>query len=103
MVEARGLLSPGSPLSRELETLPPVAGHPLQGLATSDFALAFGGEWTSLFDIQSAFMEDLDKAGKIQPATLARLQKAMETQSGLTRSMAGTFSAPAPRGSMLSG
>jgi len=103
MFEARALLSPGSPLSRELETLPPVAGHPLKGLATSDFALALGGEWTSLFDFQSAFMEDLDKTGKIQPATLARLQKAVETQSGLTRSMAGTFSAPAPRRSMMSG
>jgi hypothetical protein len=103
MVEARALLSPGSPLSRELETLPPVVGHPLKGLATSDFALAFGGEWTALFDFQSAFMEDLDKGGKVQPATLARLQKAMEFQSGLTRSMAAIFSAPAPRGSMMSG
>jgi hypothetical protein len=103
MFEARALLSPGSPLSRELETLPPVAGHPLKGLGASDFALAFGGEWTTLFDFQSALMEDLDKAGKLQPATLARLQKAMESQSGLTRSLAATFSAPAPRGSMLSG
>jgi hypothetical protein len=102
MFEARALLSPGSPLSRELETLP-VAGHPLKGLGTSDFALALGGEWTTLFDFQSALMEDLDKTGKLQPATLARLQKAMETQSGLTRSMAATFSAPAPRGSMMSG
>ena len=103
MFEVRALLSPGSPLSRELETLPPVAGHPLKGLATSDFALAFGGEWTTLFDFQSALMEDLGQTGKIQPATLTRIQKAMETQSSLIRSMAGTFSAPAPRGPMVSG
>lgn len=101
--EARALLSPGSPLSRELETLPPVAGHPLKGLAASDFALALGGEWTALFDFQAAFMEDLGQAGKLQPATVARLRLALETQNHLVRSMAGTFAAPAPRGPMMSG
>jgi hypothetical protein len=99
----RALLSPGSPLGGELAALPPVAGHPLKGLATSDFALALGGEWSGLVDLQSAFLEALDPGGKVQPATLARLQKAMEAQNGLARSVAGTFSAPVPRGSLLSG
>ncbi len=103
MFEAQALLSPGSPLSRELASLTPVAGHPLKGLATSDFALALGGEWSGLVDFQSAFLETLDTAGKVQPATLARLQKALEAQNSLARSVAGTFSAPVPRGSLLSG
>jgi hypothetical protein len=100
---AQALLTKDSTLSRELATLPGLTGHPLKGLAAPEFALAFGGDWTSLLDFQSAVLESLDKTGKVQPATLARAQKAAAALSGMTRSMAGTFSAPAPRGALLSG
>jgi hypothetical protein len=100
---AQALLTKDSPLSLELATLPPVAGHPLQGLAPAEFALALGGDWTALADFQSSFLEGLGAAGKVQPATMARLQKSFDIQRGLTRSMAGTCSAPAPGGSLLSG
>ena len=101
--QAQALLTKDSDLSRELTALPPVVGHPLNGLSTPDFALAFGGEWSMLYDFQTALLEDLDKAGKVQPATAARLQKALATQTAMVRSMAGTFSAPAPRTALLSG
>src|ERR1035438_3855624 len=81
--EARALLIKDSPLSRELAALPPVVGHPLNGLATPEFALAFGGEWSMLYDFQSALIEDLDKTGKVQAATLDKLRKALTTQAGL--------------------
>jgi hypothetical protein len=100
---AQALLTKGSPLSRELEALPPVDGHPLKGLGTSEFALALGGNWTTLFDFQTVLLESLDQGDKVPPATVARMKKSIETLSGLVRSWGGTFAAPAPRGSLLSG
>ncbi|HEY3400799.1 MAG TPA: hypothetical protein VGK03_09230 [Geothrix sp.] len=100
---AQALLTKGSPLSREWEALPSVAGHPMRGLAGLEFALALGGEWSSLFDFQSMLLEDLDRTGKVQPTTSARLQKVLESQNALTRSLAVVFSAPVPRGSLMSG
>lgn len=100
---AQALLTKGSPLSREWEVLPAVAGHPMRNLAALEFALALGGEWSSLFDFQSMLLEDLDRTGKVQPATSARLQKALESQNALTHSLVVVFSAPVPRGSLMSG
>jgi hypothetical protein len=101
--EAQARLTKGSSLSRNLETLAPVAGHPLAGLTARNFALALGGDWSGLFDLQGAVLEDLDKAGKAQPATKERMQKALEAQGSLIRSWGASLAAPAAGQPMLSG
>jgi hypothetical protein len=101
--ETRALLIKDSPLSQELGKLPKVAGHPLRGLATQEFALAFGGEWGMLFDVQAAIFESLDTGGKVRPETSDRFQRALAAQAGLVQSMAGMFAAPAPGAALMSG
>ena len=102
-VEARALISTGSPLSRELQTLAAGAGHPLDGLAAPGFALALGGEWSGIFDLQAAVFEDLDKAGRVQPGTKVRVQQALEAQNAQIRSWGMALAAPAPGQPLLSG
>ena len=101
--EARALISKGSALGRELESLAPVGAHPLSGISSAGFALALGGEWSSLFDVQAAVFEDLDSAGKVQEATKVRLQKALEVQNQQIRSWGMALAAPRPGQPMLSG
>jgi len=101
--EARALITKGSSLARELESLAPAGAHPLSGLSASGFALALGGEWSSLFDVQAAVFEDLDRAGKVQEATKARLQKALEAQNRQIRSWGMALAAPRAGQPMLSG
>lgn len=101
--EARALISKGSALGKELEALAPVGVHPLSGLAGPGFALALGGEWSSLFDLPSAVFEDMDTAGKVQPATRARLQQALEAQNAQIRSWGMTLAAPGPGQPLLGG
>ena len=101
--EAKALITKGSALGQELESLAPVGSHPLSGISATPFALALGGEWSSLFDVQAAVFEDLDRAGKVQEATKVRLQQALEAQNRQIRSWGMALAAPRAGQPMLSG
>jgi hypothetical protein len=96
------MLGKDSVLSRDLGKRQPVSGGLLEGMALADLSFAAASELNGPGDLLMLIARQVG-AGKVQPATLDKVQQTLSRQSGLVRSWAGAFTAPLPRRAVLSG